>query len=1246
MADGKIVIETGLSTEGIEKGIGKISSLAKTGLKTATAAIAGVSTALLGAGGFAVKAGSDFEESMSQVAATMGMTTEEIAGGSKAFETLENAAKDAGATTKFSATEAGQALNYLALAGYDAQTAADALPAVLNLAAAGGLDLAYASDLATDAMSALGIEASQENLTKFGDEMAKTASKANTSVGQLGEAILTVGGTAKGLAGGTNELNATLGVLANRGIKGSEGGTALRNVILSLTAPTDVAAKKIKELGLEVYDAEGNMRPLNETFKDLDSKLGNMTEGQKTQVLNEIFNKVDLKSVQALLAGCGDEFDNLSTEIANSSGAMQNMADVQIDNLKGQMTILGSSLEGLGIQIYEELEESLKEAASEGTDAVGRLSDALKSGGLEGAVEEAGSIIADLAVKIADSAPNMIKSATKLIKSFVKGIVKNKKELKTAAKEIVAELVDGLTSLLPKQLQEPVKKATEAMAKSFNDGGLRKSITTITTLFTNVGKVALNLTNAVLPPLTDAIDFLGDNLDIIIPLLGGVTAGIIAFKAVNTTIAVVQGLTTAMGALNAAMAANPVGLVIAGIAGLVSIMGISTLATKDEQTETRILNEELHNQAEAVRETQKARQESVTDIESEYSYYQRLWDELQKNVDENGKIREGYEKRAAFITSTLSEALGIEIELNGNVITSYGELRNSIDQVIERKKANAVISAYESDYQEAIKGQARAQEEVSSALKDLNEAKQDAKTADRELAAVMDDNNLTAERWTAAMEAAEEKQAKANERLKEAEIVYKDAKTVASEYNTTITNYEEAVGAVESGSEDVAIAIAKLSGNMKTASSAQAGELSKQVQKYRDSYENMKTAVADGGSGVTQEAVNQAQAMYYLSEAEYAKSINMPQEYIDLMMESAKCAFEGAELPEAAKNAMGEALGAAQQSLNDNGQTVISASQQIVDSTTQTWTNGNFKGIFSDEINSGINGANAKLLEGAETLGISTKKAGDTVNNSMKSVPLERDWYEKGEKATLSEAKGISEASGKVLGSVQHLTDDTKATFKNADLPSAGRKEGEGLSSGMGSGTSSNAYKAIGAAEGMTNDVKDAASDADLYGNAYRDGSQFSAGLAAGIYGGASGVVTAAVSVVGQAIEAAERKAQINSPSKKMEYVGKMYDAGMERGIDRNQGAPVKAAEELSESMLRAFDARTAFSSMRSAMSASLGRISENIILKSAIPRSQKSEGENKDTTINQTVNINQPVKTPVEMSRELKRAGKELAFG
>lgn len=319
--------------------------------KTVTVPIVGLGTA-------AIKTTADFEKSMSQVAATMGMTSEEIRNGSEDYKRLEDAAREMGASTQYSASDAAEALNYLALAGYDVDKSINTLPTVLNLAAAGGIDLASASDMVTDAMSALGIESNRAE--EFVDQMAKTSQKSNTNIEQLGQGILTVGGTAKVLAGGTTELNTALGILADNGTKGAEGGTALRNIILSLTAPTDTASKAIESLGLQVFDAEGNMRPLNEILKDLDGTLSTMTQGEQTQVLNTIFNKVDLKSVNALLSNSGQRFDELSGYISNANGAAGDMAATMNDNLSGQLVELQSALQELAISFGEALMPTVK----------------------------------------------------------------------------------------------------------------------------------------------------------------------------------------------------------------------------------------------------------------------------------------------------------------------------------------------------------------------------------------------------------------------------------------------------------------------------------------------------------------------------------------------------------------------------------------------------------------------------------------------------------------------------------------------------------------------------------------------------------------------------------------------------------------------------------------------------------------------------------------------------------------------
>ena len=332
--------------------------------KAVTGAALGMGAALVAFAGSSLKTGLEFDSSMSQVAATMGMTMDDLSDSSsqasKDFQRLRDFAQEMGAKTAFSATQAADALNYMALAGYDTDTSISMLPNVLNLAAAGGIDLASASDMVTDAQTALGL--SIDETTAMVDKMAKASSKSNTSVAQLGEAFLTVGGTAKDLKGGTTELSQVLGILADNGIKGSEGGTALRNVILALEAPTDQARKAMEQLGLQVFDSEGNMRSMKDIFTDLDKELGNMTQGEKTDVLNTIFNKVDLKSVNALLGTNVDRWDELSAAIDDSRGSAEAMADVQLNNLSGDITLLKSAFEGLQIKVSDELAPALRVA--------------------------------------------------------------------------------------------------------------------------------------------------------------------------------------------------------------------------------------------------------------------------------------------------------------------------------------------------------------------------------------------------------------------------------------------------------------------------------------------------------------------------------------------------------------------------------------------------------------------------------------------------------------------------------------------------------------------------------------------------------------------------------------------------------------------------------------------------------------------------------------------------------------------
>lgn len=449
MADYSVTGDTSLDTSGFTKGISSMTvaagNLISDLVKTAGSKLAGLAQSSVGVG-------MTFDASMSQVAATMGTTVDQISN-------LTKVAKEMGSTTKFTATQAADALNYLALAGYDANKAAEVLPSVLNLAAAGGMDLAYASDLVTDAMASLNLEANKQNVDDFGNKLAMAASKANANVSQLGEAILTVGGTAANLKGGTTELTTALGLLANVGIKSAEGGTHLRNIILALQSPTDDAAKKMQALGLQVYDAQGNMRGLDEILGDLNAAMQGMTQGQKDSIINQLFNKTDLAAVNGLLAAQGEQWDTLAAQIDAADGAMGQMAETQIDNLQGAMTILSSAFEGLQLAVYNELEPTLTDVVKWGTDCISQLSTALTEGGPEAMMQAAGSILSDLASGIAEQLPGLMTTGVEIITQLAEDIVAATPAMLDTAAEVLGALVQGIIDAIP----DLITSATEVV---------------------------------------------------------------------------------------------------------------------------------------------------------------------------------------------------------------------------------------------------------------------------------------------------------------------------------------------------------------------------------------------------------------------------------------------------------------------------------------------------------------------------------------------------------------------------------------------------------------------------------------------------------------------------------------------------------------------------------------------------------------------------------------------------------------
>ena len=514
---GVLSLDTSKFESGL-KGAGNMATNFGSGLVNGFKKVAGLTTAALGAvsavsGKFlkdAVNTGMAFDSMMGQVGATMGKDVEameqelgsvDVAFGDtvKHFEgSLRDFALFMGQNTKFSATEAAQALNYMALAGYNTEQSMQMLPAVLNMAAAGAMDLGRASDIVTDVQSALGV--SFERTNQMVDEFAKAASSGNTTVEMLGEAFLKVGGLAKELNGGIvigadgiehevdgiQELEIAFTAMANAGIKGNEAGTHMRNMLLKLSSPTDKGAQAFENLGVNVFDAEGRMRSLADIFSDLNAGLSKVSQADKLQAIGNIFNARDTASAEALLGAIegtvkyegevyaistayekwGDaiydvnqgfevtaaSWDYLGTQILDAEGAAAAMSSRQLNNLKGSITLFKSALETAKITVSDKLTPSLREFIDFGTEGLQKLVDGFNEGGLTGAMDAFGKILSDGLVKIINKLPDFADVAGNLLKALGKGIMDNMDAVSDAATSIltlIAELtLKGFPALL------------------------------------------------------------------------------------------------------------------------------------------------------------------------------------------------------------------------------------------------------------------------------------------------------------------------------------------------------------------------------------------------------------------------------------------------------------------------------------------------------------------------------------------------------------------------------------------------------------------------------------------------------------------------------------------------------------------------------------------------------------------------------------------------------------------------------
>lgn len=316
-----------------------------------------------------VDAGMSFDSAMSSVAAISGAT-------GKDFDMLRSKAKEMGATTQFSATEAANAMEYMAMAGWKAEDMTSGISGIMNLAAASGADLATTSDIVTDALTAFGQTAADSG--RFADVMAAASANANTNVEMMGETFKYAGAAAGAMGYSVEDLAVATGLMANSGIKGTQAGTSLRSTITRMAKPTKESGTAMKALGISITDAKGKMKPFGEIMKDMRKGMKGMTEDQKASYAAMLGGQEAMSGLLAIANASDADFEKLTKAIDGAAGSAEKMAQVKLDNLKGDVTILQSALEGLSITAFDGMSGAFRGIVQMVTGVVDKTNNALQ----------------------------------------------------------------------------------------------------------------------------------------------------------------------------------------------------------------------------------------------------------------------------------------------------------------------------------------------------------------------------------------------------------------------------------------------------------------------------------------------------------------------------------------------------------------------------------------------------------------------------------------------------------------------------------------------------------------------------------------------------------------------------------------------------------------------------------------------------------------------------------------------------
>lgn len=507
----------------------KIGGAFKTVGKVAKTAMAAGSAAAVAFTKTSIDAGMNFDTAMSQVAATMGTTVDKIGN-------VEAKAEEMGRTTKYTATEAAEGMNILAQAGLSADEQISGIGTVLNLASAGAMSLEESASYTAGAVKGFGD--SMGNASYYADLMAKGAALANTNVRGLGEAFSGSAATAKNYGQSADSVTLSLLRLAEQNVTGSEASTALNRAMADLYTPTDNASKALDQLGLSAYKSNGEAKDFNDLVDELNGSLQGMTAEQKNNALATIFTTQGLQAFNKMTASSDATVQKFWKGIQDSSGSAAQQAATQLDNLKGDITLLSSATEGLELGFYNTFSGAIRGAIKGITSEVSGLAEAMESGGISGAFSK----LAQDAINFSGQLPGLTKIGGDLINGLISSVTQNSGSITTA----VGQLLNNLASTISVGLN----------------------------VFTSVG---VNLLTTIASGMTQGIPtFLGQALPMLTQFTESLRSN--AGKLINAGLALIQNI--AQGLINSIpVLIAYVPTIITNLAGIINDNAPKILAT-------------------------------------------------------------------------------------------------------------------------------------------------------------------------------------------------------------------------------------------------------------------------------------------------------------------------------------------------------------------------------------------------------------------------------------------------------------------------------------------------------------------------------------------------------------------------------------------------------------------------------------------------------------------------------------------